>query len=258
MPFYRSFLRNFVSMYQQLRCVALRTIKYDDRRSIVSAWSEQLGRVSFIVPDGASREARRRRALLMPLSLFEGVSDVKTGRELLSLRDLRPSFVLPDLSCDPVKAVVAMFLAEVLERVLREAQPDRLLTAFLFESVVRLDSMTDRTAVANFAPIFLYRLGYFAGIQPDGATWRRGAFFDMSAARFRQSAATEGETLDPQRARLVHLLDCLTYDNSVHLHLPRTIRRELLDGILRYYSLHHSQLRDLRSLDVVTRLLSGQ
>ena len=75
MPFYRSFLRNFVSMYQQLRCVALRTIKYDDRRSIVSAWSEQLGRVSFIVPDGASREARRRRALLMPLSLFEGVSE---------------------------------------------------------------------------------------------------------------------------------------------------------------------------------------
>ncbi|MDO4320625.1 MAG: recombination protein O N-terminal domain-containing protein [Bacteroidales bacterium] len=243
-------------MYQQLRCVALRTIKYDDRRSIVSAWSEQLGRVSFIVPDGASREARRRRALLMPLSLFEGVSDVRSGRDLLSLRDLRPAFVLPELSCDPVKAMVAMFLAEVLERVLREAQPDRLLTAFLFESVVRLDSMCDRTAVANFALVFLYRLGYFAGIQPDGSTWRRGRFFDMTAACFRQSAALEGESLDPDAARLVRLLDGLTYDNSCHLHLPRGVRGGLLDGILRYYSLHHTPLGDLRSLEVVRDMMS--
>lgn len=242
---------NFVNMYQQLRCVALRTIKYDDRRSIVSAWSEQLGRVSFIVPDGSSREARRRRALLMPLSLFEGVSDVRAGRDLLSLRDLRPAFVTADLSSDPVKAVVAMFLAEVLERVLRETQPDRLLTAFLFESVVRLDGMADRTSIANFALVFLYRLGYFAGIQPDVSTWRRGSCFDLTGARFRPSALPGGEWVDGAGARLVRVLDGLTFDNSCHLHLTRAARGALLDGILRYYTLHHTPLDDLRSLEVV-------
>ena len=53
-----------------LRCIALRTTKHSDRHSIVTAWSEQLGRVGLLVSAGNGREDRRRRALMMPLSLI--------------------------------------------------------------------------------------------------------------------------------------------------------------------------------------------
>ena len=44
-------------MLRELHCIALRTIKYNERHSILSAYSLEVGRVSFLVPAGAGKEA---------------------------------------------------------------------------------------------------------------------------------------------------------------------------------------------------------
>ena len=58
-------------MLRELHCIALRTIKYNERHSILSAYSLEVGRVSFLVPAGAGMEATRRRALFLPLGAVE-------------------------------------------------------------------------------------------------------------------------------------------------------------------------------------------
>ena len=241
-------------MYSSLHCIALRTVKYDDRRSIVTAWSAERGRVAFLVPSGASREARRRRALMMPLSLFEGEADIRPGHDLLSLRDVRPSRVLASLSGDPAKAVVAMFLAEVLERVLREAPADSLLTEFIFQSVGALDGLERAVGVANFPLVFLYKLGRFLGIEPDAGLWRPGRIFDLQGGQFRASAPLQGRWIEADEARFVHLLGRLDYSTASRLGIPRGDRRKALDTILEYYSLHYVRLTDLHSLPVVQEI----
>ena len=60
-------------MYESLHCLALRTVRHDDRTSILSAWTAECGRVGISMPAGTGREAQRRRALTMPLAIFEGV-----------------------------------------------------------------------------------------------------------------------------------------------------------------------------------------
>ena len=241
-------------MYESLHCIALRTIKYDDRRSIVTAWSAERGRVGFLVPAGASREARRRRALMMPMSLFEGEADVRPGRDLLSLRDLRPSRVLSSLSFNPAKAVVAMFLAEVLEKALRDTPPEPLLTDFIFSSVEALDSVDRPVGVANFPLVFLFRLGRFLGIEPDTGSWSPGKVFDLTGGRFRSSAPTQGRWIGADEARVVWLLGRLDYDKASRLGLPRALRRQALDTILEYYTIHYTNLSDLKSLPVVKEI----
>lgn len=238
-------------MFEPLHCVALRTIKYDDRRSIVTAWSVERGRVAFIVPDGASREARRRRAIMMPLGLFEGEADIRPGRDLLSIRDVRPSGVLAELACNPAKAVVAMFLSEVLERLLREAAPDVLLSTFIFDSIRVLDGLTEARGVASFPLVFLYKLGMFLGIEPSGDTWRPGSVFDMNEGVWRPSAPNHGRWLDTDEASVARLISRLNYSNARRLGLPRALRRKALDRILEYYTLHYTSLADLKSLGVV-------
>lgn len=238
-------------MYETLHCIALRTIKYDDRRSIVTAWSVERGRVGLLVPAGASREARRRRAIMMPLGLFEGQADIRPGRELMSIRDVQPTAVLAELACNPAKAVVAMFLSEVLEKVLREAAPDVLISEFIFDAVRVLDSLTSAVGVANFPIVFLYKLGLFLGIEPDSGSWRPGSVFDMGGGCWRSSAPTQGRWLDTAEAETAHLISRLDFVNSSRLGLPRTLRRTALDRILEYYSLHYTSLSDLKSLSVV-------
>lgn len=241
-------------MYQRLVCVALRTIKYDDRRSIVTTWSDALGRISLIVPAGSSREARRRRALMMPLSVFEGEVDVRPGRELLSIRDVRPVHVSLSTAADPAKAVVAMFLSEVLERLLRPSQPDEELTAFLHESIEALDSMGTAVGVANFPVVFLYRLTHFLGITPDEGTWHEGRVLDLLDGVYRAGAPVHGRYLDAAESRVAAMLARLDYVNSARLRLPRTVRRTMLERLLSYYTLHHVSLQSLRSTHVVTEI----
>ena len=69
-------------MLRSLHCVALRTIKYNEKHSILSAYSLELGRVSFLLPAGSGREAARRRALMMPLGTFECVADIRHGQDI--------------------------------------------------------------------------------------------------------------------------------------------------------------------------------
>lgn len=232
--------------------MTLRTVKYDDRRSIVAAWSVERGRVAFLVPDGAGREARRRRALMMPLCLFEGECDVRPGRELLSIRDLRPLAVLPDLAGEPMKVVVAMFVAEVLERVLRQAAPDAVLSEFLFRSVALLDALPPGRAVANFPVVFLFKLGSFLGIEPDCGEAARGRIFDMREGRFRRSAPTSGRWLDAGEARWVRVLHAMSLERAGRLRMGVETRRHVLDRVLEYYSMHLVSMAGLHSPDVLS------
>ena len=241
-------------MYESLHCISLRTIRYDDRKNIVTAWSAERGRVSLLVPAGASREARRRRALMMPLSLFEGEADVRPGRELLSVRDVRPSAVLSDLSCEPAKAVVAMFLAEVLEKVLREAAPDAVLTTYLFHAVQELDAMPTAVGVANFPLVFLYKLGEFLGIAPDSGSWQPGRVFDMEGGTFRATRPLTGHWLEPEQASIAEMLSRMDFKNAAHMPIPRAVRRVMLEKILEYYGMHYTSLSDLKSLPVVSEI----
>lgn len=238
-------------MYSSVECIALRTVKYDDRRSIVAAWSRQMGRLSLMVPDGSGREARRRRALMMPLSLFAGEIDVRPGRDIHSIRDVQPLAVAADTMTDPAKSVVALFLAEVLERLLRIPAADEALTAFIFDAVGRLNGLTRQSAVANFPIIFLCRLGTYLGIAPDAAEWRAGSWLDLAEGIYRATPPTAGPYLDPAQSTIAAMLGRLNFDNGSRLRLSRPLRREILDRILQYYTLHHSRLDNLNSLAVV-------
>ncbi len=171
-------------MYSTLHCIALRTIRHSDKNSILSAWTAEAGRVSFAMPEGSGREARRRKAITMPLGLFEGECDIKPGRDILSIRDVKPSPQALGTVPDPGKTVVAMFLADVLDSVLRQPVPDEHLSLFLFDALSTFSRISNPRAVANFHIVFLYRLMRFLGIQPDIGSWRPGAYFDMKEGRF--------------------------------------------------------------------------
>lgn len=242
-------------MYEQLHCIALRTVRHSDRQSILTAWSRERGRVAIAMPADNGREARRRRALTMPLSLFEGMDASRPGREIVQLRELRPTAVAASLHQHPVKSTVAMFLAEVLDNVLRMAQPDTSLWDFLEGSVRALDTLQAPGAVANFHLWFLRALATLTGVAPDFGSWRHGSVFDMREGLFRITPPLHGRYLQADEALAVRLLGRLTPTNIARVHIPREARARMLDGILEYYALHGAlSSASMRSLDVLRSL----
>ncbi len=237
-------------MKRHLHLIALRTVKYSDRHNILIAYSRECGRVAFAIPAGAGREASRRRALLMPLGLVECVADIRPGQDVLLMHEPRAGMALHGIHAHPVKSAVALFLAEVLAVVLREGPADETLYEYVSRSVAMLDSIrADR--VANFHLCFLYGLGRHLGIEPDMDGYRPGTVFDMVDGCFRMSAPMHRHYLPSTEAAAVAALSRMTYVNMHRFRMSRHERNNLLDGILRYYSLHYTALGSLKSLDVL-------
>ncbi len=239
-------------MYQPLHCIALRTIKYNDKHSILSVYSLEMGRLSFLISAGNGREANRRRALFMPLSIFECVVSIKPGRELHTMRDPRVLVPLHGLHSHPVKGAVSMFIAEVLNAVLRESQSDSATFAFLVDAIMRFDVMVD--GIANYHLCFLYRLGRFIGIEPDISSYQKGAVFDMQEGRFRMTPPLHHKYLNADDAAVLAMLSRITFDNMRFYKFNRNQRNNLLDKILEYYTIHYSSLSQTQSLDVLRAL----
>ena len=132
-----------------LHLVALKATKYSDTQTILTAYSREMGRVSFSLPAGAGKAAARMRALTMPLSVVECVSERRAGREIMPLRQVAQSVPLSTLHSDPVKQMMAMFLAEVLSVSLQGGEGDVALFDFLVAAIRLLDA-ADPRRTANF------------------------------------------------------------------------------------------------------------
>lgn len=257
-PFMTSYFHNFAprfftDMLKQLHCIALRTVKYNDRNNILTAYSLEEGRVALLVSAGGSKEARRRRAMTMPMSFFECVADMRPDRDISAMADVRPSMPLPELFANPVKVTVALFVAELLGVVLRESQEDSMLFNFLRYAAMQLDS-ADPPRTANFPIHFLFRLGRFIGIEPDTSTYRQGRIFDMLDGTFRDSAPLHRRYLDGNDAEAVYMLSRMTWDNYGLFRFNREQRRRILASTIDYYTAHYTSLASLNSLDVMREL----
>ena len=233
--------------------IALRATRYSDTSAILSAYSRTGGRMSFMMPASAGREATRRRALLMPLGLVECVADVRAGRSVHGMRDPRAILPLSSIRSNPLKNAMASFLAEFLTYVLREGQPDEALWLYIRRSIEALEAIPGNR-VANFHICFMMRLCRFIGIEPDWEGYAPGKVMDLVDGVFRLSPPLHRHYLSPDHSSLAHLLSRMTFANMHRFMFNRRQRREILDEILRYYSLHYTGMGGIRSLDVLADL----
>ena len=122
-------------MLSNIECIALRTVRVNDSRNLLSVWSRCHGRLTLAMPSGKGRESKRRRALTGPLSLFEPVVDIRPDREVATVREMIPMATSPAMLLSPMRAAGATFLAETLDVILRRTEADDILSDFLFSAV---------------------------------------------------------------------------------------------------------------------------
>lgn len=242
-----------MAKYEEIEFIALRTIRYNDRNNILSAWSRRHGRLSFLLPAGNGREAMRRRALSMPLSLVSCTADLGRRRDIITMRDPAPLIPLHGIHSHPVKASIAMFVAEVLATTLRETQGDDAIYAFLVESILALNDLPS-TRLLNYHITFLARLTTFLGIAPDHSTYRSGSYLDMTDGIYRPTPPVTARFLSQRDSALAATLGRIDYTSMHHLHFTRAERNTITDTILAYYTLHHAPMGHLTTLPILRSL----
>lgn len=228
-------------------CITLRSLKYNDSRAIVYCLSREAGRISFIVNDGNSPAARRRRALMMPGASFSCIIDIRENRSLQSVRDVMPSRLM--LLNDPISTSIILFICDFLTNVLRESQPDSALYDYVDNFISHITNSSH--SIANAPIAFLFSLQQFMGIAPDTSSYTEGACFDFAEGRFRQAPPLHSQWLDAQQAAVLFSLSRMNLRNMHLFHLSRADRNNIIDFLIRYYSTHFGSLKNLQSLPIV-------
>lgn len=208
--------------------------------------------MAFAVPSGKGAGAARRRALLMPLNPVEVVASSRPGSELMTFREPRALMPLHLVMSSPERASVALFIAEVLERVLRQSEPEPLMFDFLIDAVGRLNDAI--TSPANFHLCFMIRMAEMLGIAPDPKDYRQGMVFDMVDGIFRLTMPLHGRALSAADSHVAATFMRMTWENQSAFRLDRRRRNDILDHILDYYSIHIADLSTLRSPAILRTL----
>ena len=239
-----------IAMYQKTAAVVLRTLKYKDTKLIADTYTEEQGRVSFVVSVPRSRKSVLKPVLFQPLALVEVEADFRPHaglQQLKGVRALRPYATLP---YDPRKSAIALFLSEFLCRALREAGPDYPLYAYLCHSLQWLDECGE--GFANFHLVFLMRLSRFLGLYPNLEGYAEGDYFDLRAACFTHlRPGGHADYLGPQEASRLVMLMRMNYETMHLFAMNRSERMRCLELLNEYYRLHLPDFPELKSLEVL-------
>ena len=191
-------------MLCKTRGIVLHSIPYNDKYSIIYMYTEAFGRASYLVARSRGKKSSVSKALFMPLSVVEMEVEHLNKRDLHRIRETKLCYPLTEVFCNPVKNILALFLSEILFRVVKETEPDPRLFEYLFESIQLLE-LSDK-GVANFHLVFLLRLLHYLGIYPNVESYVAGSCFDMLNGVFVDPDSHVAIDFD-QNVILLHLFD---------------------------------------------------
>lgn len=153
------------------RGIVLHTLKYGDSGMVVYLLTDSGGRQSYMVQGVRSARGHGSKlALFQPMFAVEFEGLESSRMQMHRFREVRSGIVLQSLPFDVRKSTIALFMAEVLYRLVKECEPNQRLFDFVWGSVAALDALDE--GVANFHLWFLTNLSRFLGFSPATPTCR--------------------------------------------------------------------------------------
>lgn len=239
-------------MLCKTRGIVLHSIPYNDTYAIIYMYTEAFGRASYLVARSRGKKSTVSKALFMPLSVVEMEVEHLNKRELHRIRETKLCYPLTDLFCNPVKNVLALFLSEVLFRVVKDTEPDSRLFEFLYESIRMLEFA--ESGVANFHLVFLLRLLQYLGIYPNAESYAPGAYFDMLNGVFADRIPMHRHYLNREESIIFFRLLKISFENMSLYSFSRQDRVGIVNRVLEYYRLHLPEFTEIKSLSVMQSL----
>lgn len=232
--------------------IILHQVKYSDSQSIVSIYTREFGRMSYMVRGANRKKSATRSALLQPLSIVEIDVSHNPKKDIQSIKDIRIAIPFYHIPYDPVKNGLALFMTELLQKTLKHSENDKELYNFIENSVCQLDKCEE--GIGNFHLVFMAGLARRLGFAPDMLNGNGYKFFDMMNGIFERSQPLHAHFLEGKQAETFKSIMELDYDCLNSLPMNRIQRAGVLTNFVEYYKLHLADFQSLHSIEVMHKL----
>jgi DNA repair protein RecO (recombination protein O) len=238
-------------MYVNTSGIILHSLKYGDSSTIITVYTLEFGRVSYLVHGVNRKKSATRSAFFQPLSLVNMEVTHQPAKELQYIKEIRLKYVFTSIPYNQIKNSIALFLAEVLYRTLRRIEVDERLYYFIESSIQTLDTCT--VSMSNFHLIFLLKLSRYLGFEPN-CDDNNYLYFDLMNGVFQKEKPHHVHYLVPEDATLFGQCMQTDYETMQNLKLTRQQRVKILESLVAYYRLHVPDFHGLQSLEVLKNL----
>jgi DNA repair protein RecO (recombination protein O) len=241
-------------MIHKTKAIVLHQIKYTDSGIIAQVYTRDFGRQSIMIKGMRSRKSGKHNVLFQPMFILELVFYYKESRGIQLLKEFSVSYSPAGIYADIKKSCTSVFLAEVLNTVLREETPNFELFDYLQDSVKYLDKC--ESGYANFHIAFLSGLSSFLGFEPGVRSDPEQKYFDLINGIFISRPPLHSAYADPEISDILAEFFSSSFDQMRSIPLTGVLRNEVLDTIIRYFSVHLPGLKKINSLDVLKEIFS--
>lgn len=216
---------------------------------IVQMLTDTWGRQSYMVQGIRSSRGRgSKQSLFQPMFALEFEGLISSRQQMHRFREVQSGIVLQRMPFDVRRSTIALFMAEVLYRLVKESEPDQALFGFVWESIGALDGMEE--GVANFHLWFLVHLSRFLGFFP-GNEYTQGAWFDASEGLYTKQKPPHVISMKPENARILNdLVECDVRCLG-EIGLNRGQRAAFLEALLTYYGYHLDAIHTVQSVKIL-------
>jgi len=236
-------------MIRKTRGIVLHTTKYGESSLVVHCYTEQAGRQTFMVKGVRKSRKQNRSNLFQPLFILDFEIYHKDSREIQLVKEVNRAFPLNSLPFDITKSTQAIFMAELLFRVVKEEEPNPVLINFLVSTIQYLDTMEE--ASADFHIIFMFQLSRHLGFYPQNNMGEESLFFNLASGKFKSHFGDPEIHLDEEASALWSRYMRSDIQTVKDEGFNGSQRKTVLDNLARFYKLHVTGMGEIRSLEIL-------
>ena len=226
------------------RGIVLRTVRYSETSIIADIYTEARGMQSYYLPGVRSEKARIKAGLFQVMTVLEMVASTRDDKHLQRITEVRPALFYTGIPFEVRKGAIALFLAEIVRKTVREIEPNPPLFTFLLENLAFLDAAP---RFSNLHLHFLVHFSAFLGILPGGDYSPETPCFDLKEGLFVPLQSPLPHLLGPQPSALLYQLLETGLPEAQDIPVGKTGRNELLAALIQYYRIQLDYLPDIQS-----------
>lgn len=236
------------------KAIVLRTLKYRETSLIADLYTREKGLRSFIINGVRSNRKSKKTSLYSVMSIVDIVAYEKPNNKLARIKEAKLALIYEKLPFNVIKSSIGLLMTEIARNAIKEqdSQPE------LFDFLAAWFSYLDKHAVVlkHIPLLFLVELSHYLGISPDNNYNNDQTIFDLENGRFESDIQHLKWSLPAEQSQHLHSLLSTKKSSIDQLKIPKEVRTPLLKNLIKYYQYHLPNFADLKSLEVLTQVLS--
>lgn len=218
---------------EKTEAIVLNYINYTDSSIIINLLTKNLGKQTYIARGVRGKNSKTKINILQSMSIIDIDVKHKPKANINNLQEFSLNYFYKTIPTNIAKSSIVIFIAELLNKTIKEEEPDTQLYNFVKLYITELDNL--ETNYYNFHIIFLVKLSSYLGFMPN--------VDDNSTLLISRTNSILIEITNTILNSKIYMPDLPMVNNNN--------RNDILDLLIEFYSLHLQTTINIKSLDVL-------